>query len=187
MAGERGPLPKRTEERRRRNKPDRPVDRVAVGGDIDDLFGDEIADPAVENRIAAPLAGGPVPIPEANPEWHEVAVRIYESLPVSGQSIFFEPSDWASAYLICESISRDLSPQKVNVASHGEPPEYEEIVQPMKGANLAAYLKGLSGLGMTEGDRRRMSIELTRVDKKLVGDLPEGVTDIATAREGLLG
>lgn len=184
MAGERGPLPKRTEERRRRNKPERPVDRVAIGGDIDDLFGDEPADPTVEHRVNAgdfPRADQP----PADPDWHAVAVRIYESLADSGQSIFFEASDWAAAYLICESISRDLSDQWVNIGTAQEP-EMEKQKVPMKGANLAAYLKGLSGLGMTEGDRRRLSIELTRKDDRPAADLPDGVVDINSAREGLL-
>jgi hypothetical protein len=33
---------------------------------------------------------------------------------------------------------------------------------PMKGASMAAYLKGFAALGMTEGDRRRMGIEIHR-------------------------
>lgn len=186
MAGTRGPIGKRSEEKRRRNLPDRPVDRVAVGGDIDDLFGDDMPDERVETRIQADLAAKPVLMPDPDPDWHAVATMIYESLPESGQSIFFEPSDWAAAYLICESISRDLSEQYVNIGTALEP-EMEKQKVPMKGANLAAYLKGLGELGVTEGARRRLSIELTRATKTGPGELPEGVTDIATAREGLLG
>lgn len=184
MAGTRGPLPKRTEERRRRNKPERPVDRVAIGGDIDDLFGDDMPDEQVEHRIQA-KDFEPVVQPPADPEWHEVARMIYESLPDSGESIFFEPSDWAAAYLICESISRDLSDQWINIGTALEPEMVKQKV-PMKGANLAAYMKGLGELGVTEGARRRLSIELTRADNKPAAELPDGVVDINSAREGLL-
>lgn len=184
MAGTRGPLPKRTEERRRRNKPETPVDRVAIGGDIEDLFGDDLPDEQVEHRIQAD-GFEKVVKPPAGEDWHHVAVQLYDSLDQSGQSIFFEPSDWATAYLICESISRDLSDQWINTGTAMEP-QMEKQAVPMKGANLAAYLKGLSGLGVTEGDRRRLSIELTRAGDKPAKQLPDGVVDINSAREGLL-
>jgi hypothetical protein len=183
-----GPPAKRVEERRRRNKPERPIDRVAIGGDIDDLFGDGEPDAQVETRSKLEDESVPVfvPKPAADDDWHPIAQDIYDSLGKSGQKMFFEPSDWAVARLLCESISRDLKPQKVNVAGPGEPPEFEEVQTPMKGANLAAYLKGFAALGMTEADRRRMSMEFSR---PAAGDqpLPDGVTDINAAREGMFG
>lgn len=182
MAGERGPIGKRSEERRRRNLPDKPVDRVAIGGDVDDLFGDDMPDERAEHRIQAKDFGAVVK-PAADEEWHPVATQLYDSLGESGQSIFFEPSDWAAAYLICESLSRDLHEQPIGTDADGAP-IFGRV--PLKGANLAAYLKGLSGLGATEGDRRRLSIELTRASQA-PGELPAGVTDINSAREGLLG
>jgi hypothetical protein len=183
MAGSRGPLPKRSEERRRRNLPDRPVDRVAIGGDVDDLFGDDLPDERTEQRHE--FAGaGPVAMPPADEHWHPIAKMIYESLPQSGQSMFFEPSDWAAAYLVCESISRDLEEQVVGTTESGQ--VIKDFI-PMKGASLAAYTKILGELGMTEGARRRLSIELTRATpEKAAGELPEGVIDIKSAREGLL-
>lgn len=132
-----GPIPKRTEERRRRNK-DNPVDTIA--------------------------ASGPVTIPRACAKWHAIAKRIYNSLAPSGQSKFYEASDWATAYLLAESLSRDLKPQAVG---------YDELTHktirayiPLKGASLSAYLKAFAVLGMTEGDRRRMGIEITRTPAK---------------------
>jgi hypothetical protein len=183
-----GPIPKRTEERRRRNKPDRPVDRVAIDGDIDDLFGDGTPDPGLENRIAADDEDllEPAEKPDADEDWHPLVVELYESLSKSGQKIFYEPSDWAVARLLCESMSRDLKPQWINVGT-AEAPEMKQQELPLKGANLSAYLKGFAVLGMTEGDRRRMSIELTRKTHLQTGGLPEGVTDINAAREGMFG
>lgn len=181
-----GPIPKRSEERRRRNKPDRPVDRVAIDGDIDDLFGDGTPDPAVERRIQAddPDLLEPAEKPAFDEDWHPRVVELYDSLGKSGQKIFYEASDWAVARILCESMSRDLKPQWTNVGS-AEEPDMRQIEQPLKGANLSAYLKGFAELGMTEGARRRMSIELSRRPKLEGGQLPEGVTDINAAREAM--
>lgn len=136
--GSRGPVPKRSEQRRRANKP------ATLSGEISKAP----ATPTVE-------------APEASEEWHPVARRWYLSLAASGQATFYEPSDWATAYLIAESISRDLNPQFVGVtAGDRSEPIYEVI--PLKGASLAAYLKAMGNLLATEGDRRRASIELQR-------------------------
>ena len=131
---EHGPIPKRSEERRRRNKPDTPQDTVPVSG--------------------------PVTIPLADSKWHPIAKRIYESLESSGQSVFYEPSDWAAAYLLAESLSRDLKPQMV--AFDEVKGKVIRAYVPVKGASLAAYLKAFAALGVTEGDRRRMGIEIDR-------------------------
>ena len=146
---EHGPIPKRSEERRRQNKPETPLDKVD--------------------------ATGPVAIPKANPKWHPVAKSIYESLKSSGEAKFYEPSDWSTAYMLAESLSRDLNPQfvgmaeKKSVAKDGTlTDETKPVMQrlPLKGASLAAYLKGFAALGVTEGDRRRMGIEIDRKPQK---------------------
>lgn len=131
---ERGPVPKRSNQRRRRNQPDGPVDE-APGAAL-------------------------VPLPKANSKWHPLAKRWFESLAASGQSAFYEPSDWATAELIAESMSRDLKPQVVGISEEtGEP---VMAVIPLKGASLAAYLKAFTVLLVTEGDRRRARLELER-------------------------
>ena len=106
--GARGPAPKRPEERRRANKPETPQSSVEVHG--------------------------PVEIPVPNPRWHKLAIQLYEALRESGQACFFEPSDWAEAQLLAESLSRDL--------------------------------KAFAGLGVSEGDRRRMGITIRREAEK---------------------
>jgi hypothetical protein len=98
--------------------------------------------------------------PEPEEKWHPLAKRWYESLAASGQSVFYEPSDWATAVLIAESISRDLKPQFVGLNEESGEPIFESI--PMKGASLAGYLKAMTALVVTEGDRRRAGIELQR-------------------------
>lgn len=132
--GEHGPIPKRSEERRRNNKPETPQDSVEVTGLIK--------------------------IPPANPRWHKTARQIYESLEDSGQAKFYEPSDWAAAYLLAESLSRDLKPQALGVSQITG--KVVRATLPIKGASLSAYLKGFAALGVTEGDRRRIGIEIER-------------------------
>ncbi len=76
-----GPLPKRVEERRRRN---------AVPG---------------ETVVTMP---GRVKPPAAPRGCHPIARNLYNSLKASGQSQFFEPSDWQAARLAAEVTSRLL-------------------------------------------------------------------------------
>ena len=150
-----GPIPKRTEERRRRNKPEVPVESVPITG--------------------------PVQIPPADPKWHPTARLIYESLPTSGQAKFYEPSDWSTAYLLAESLSRDLKPQSIGITDEGK---VIHAYVPLKGASLAAYLKGFAALGVTEGDRRRMGIE---IDRKPLKSVPAGVTVMDEYRDAFSG
>ena len=90
-----GPVPKRSDVRRRVNKPEI---EIATGG-----------------------RGARVPIPAVDPEWHPIAARWFEALGESGQSEFYEPSDWAHAFLLTSVMSRTLSPltwQRITVASN---------------------------------------------------------------------
>jgi hypothetical protein len=109
------------------------------------------------DSITRAPSGGNATAPEADPGWHPVALAWYASLAVSGQHTFYEPSDWATAYLIAESISRDLNPQVVGVTDSGK---VVTDVIPMKGASLSAYLRAMTCLLVTEGDRRRHQVEL---------------------------
>lgn len=95
----------------------------------------------------------------ANPKWHPVAKRWFNSLKSSGQSQFYTDSDWGTAYVLAESMSRELRPQPI-VVGQGEHATIEFHELPPKGASLAAWLKGMTALLVTEGDRRRVSLEL---------------------------
>lgn len=129
----RGPVPKRSDQRRRTNQPASPITPA----------------PAAVQTVA----------PTSDPAWHKVAAAWYDSLALSGQSIFYEPSDWAVAYLIAESMSRDLMPQFVGFTESGE--VIMEAI-PLKGASLSAYLRAMAVLMVTEGDRRRLQVELAK-------------------------
>lgn len=128
-----GPVPKRSNQRRRRDSPD-----------------------------AIPLktgAGDPDFQPDpANSKWHPVAKRWYESLARSGQSSFYEPSDWATAWMLAETMSRELRPRYVGF--NEKTGEVVKVDMPISGSSLTAILKGMNDLVITEGARRRMRIEL---------------------------
>jgi len=84
--GTHGPIPKRSEERRRRNKDDGPGLVKAPSGppaDVPDL-------------------------PEPDALWHPIAADWYMSLRDSGQAAFYQPSDWAMARYAAELMSRGL-------------------------------------------------------------------------------
>lgn len=101
-----------------------------------------------------------VPVPEADPDWHPLAAKWYESLERSGQSYWYEPSDWAAAQIVAESMSRDLKPQFLGISE-----VTGEVVRgtvPINGTRLSGYLKAWTALLVTEGDRRRARIELER-------------------------
>lgn len=76
-----GPVPKRSSERRRRNK---------------------------TNEVeSAPFAGA-VEQPPGSDSWHEIARAWYASLAESGQAQFYEPSDWQTARYVAEAMTRNL-------------------------------------------------------------------------------
>jgi hypothetical protein len=87
-AGPRGPIPKRADQRRRKNEPEVPVQQPA----------------AVPDELT--LNCQP---PAANPMWHPTAAQWYAALPMSGQAIYYVHSDWQQGYLCADAISRDLS------------------------------------------------------------------------------
>lgn len=129
--GERGPTPKRSDQRLgHRSKAEKDATTKAPG--------------AVE-----------VEVPEPDPDWHPIATRWFVSLAKSGQSRFYEPSDWAVALYVAEGMSRSLLASRLS-------------------ANLfAAVVSASSNLLVTEGDRRRLRIELERA----AGDGAEAVDE----------
>ena len=131
MARTAGPVPKRSNQRRRRNKTD--VDSAPVA-----------------------VRPGEVRGPECPDELSGLARRWYESLRTSGQSEFYADSDWTSALIVARAIER-----------------FEE--RPTAHM-LTAILSGFGSLAATEGDRRRLRIELER---QTVGDEDEDAAVVA--------
>ena len=160
VKGAGGPVPKRSEQRRRKNAPVRPVKKAPAAA-------------------ASKTKSGR---PPCNSKWHVVARRWYMSLEESGQSVFYEPSDWALAYLIAESISREMKPQPMFNPLTGE--KVGEVERPPKGSSLAGWLKAMTSLLVTEGDRRRLQIELQQ-SAEPEAEAPSPVTDMRSWRENL--
>lgn len=113
-----GPTPKRSAERRRRN--------ITPGS-------------------TTVIREGNVHVPKLSAHTHAIAKGWYASLKTSGQSDFFEPSDWAAAILVAEMITRLL--------------EEEETTASL----FAGIWSAMGDLLTTESARRKMRMEVERV------------------------
>lgn len=81
----RGPVPKRSDQRRRRNKPEAaPAVVVAMG--------QQVVKPPTEDRA-----------------WHPYAKDWFRALKRSGQAQFYQESDWREAKLVAWLITQELS------------------------------------------------------------------------------
>lgn len=130
----------RSEERRRRNK-------TTESGEPTEVDKLEVDD----ERPAAP---------PAREGWHDMAKDFYQACCDSPQSVYYELSDYAALQLMCEDMSRNLKEQVVGIAEKTGEAVWE--VLPFKGATLGAYNKLMASLLVTEGDRRRLRIEIER-------------------------
>lgn len=85
----------------------------------------------------------PVKIPNADSNWHPIARKLWDSLKTSGQADFYQNSDWAFAYSLCEDLS------------------YYKKSGKRSGQMLQTIYSAFERLLVAEGDRRRVRIELT--------------------------
>ena len=92
---------------------------------------------------------GSVTVPKPHPKWHPAARQLWDSLPDSGQSRYYEPSDWAMAYVLMDDLSHYLR-------SHSR-----------QGVKLSALMSGFTTLLLTEGDRRRVRMEIERAGSSM--------------------
>lgn len=84
----------------------------------------------------------PTKIPNADRTWHPIALKLWEGLKTSGQADFYQNSDWAFAYSLCEDLS------------------YYKQSGKRSGQMLQTIYSAFERLLVTEGDRRRVRIEL---------------------------
>lgn len=141
VPGTRGPVPKRSAERRRRNSSSK-VETV----------------PAIVALVEPP---------DADPKWHPIAAGWFDSLKISGQSRFYEPSDWQAARLVAEVMSKNLRQKK-----------FSSVL-------FAAVSAAMSDLLTTEADRRRVRMEIERDQGG--EQQPAGITAIADYRKAIGG
>ncbi|QYB08016.1 hypothetical protein I1A62_29990 [Rhodococcus sp. USK10] len=142
--GTRGPVGKRESARTRRNKTD---------------------DNGVETKKAP--AAAKVRVPAEDRAWHSVVKGWWRSLKDSGQSAFFEPSDWQAARMTASFASKVF--KKLDNADVDD----LKRLRP----SVAQVWTMMADLGTTEVARRRVRIELIRAGE---GDeLDAEVVDIA--------
>jgi hypothetical protein len=97
---------------------------------------------------------------EPGEDWHPIAVRVWESCHTSGQADFYQDSDWAILWSLCEDLSH------YKQGSKGVDRETGELYnKPRSGQMLQAIMSQLNSLLLTEGERRRVRIELTQPDE----------------------
>jgi hypothetical protein len=114
-----GPIPQRSDQTVRRNKPEVPISKITTIG--------------------------PVQVPDlkiANP--HPLVTDLFESMKTSGQSKFYEPSDWAHAQVTFHFLNDLLWSSRPSAML------------------LSTVSSMLTSLLLTEGDRRRVRIEVER-------------------------
>ena len=128
-----GPPPKRSDQRRRRNKPDESQPNLTV----------------VKDDAPRPV----VKAPRVSPAWHPLMQDWFRALKQSGQARFYEPSDWQTARLLAEVMSQELN--------NGEG---------VKASMLAEFNRAAASLMTTEGERRRLRVELQAADGAVVDD-----------------
>lgn len=80
--------------------------------------------------------------PEPDPDWHPTALRMWEALPVSGQVHWYQQTDIAYAWFVCEELSRYCKSNKRSAMM------------------LTALDKAMTSLMLTEVERRKVRIEL---------------------------
>jgi hypothetical protein len=124
----------------------------------------------------------PVEIPEGDESWHRQAKAWFDSLTKSGQSRWYEPSDWAKAYLIAEGLNEYF--RDVDAG-----PAFDDNGRPLSArfanaATLKVLLSEMASLGVTESDRRRMRIEVTRKREATEDELAEVVRAQFQALDG---
>ncbi|WP_457062779.1 phage terminase small subunit [Mycobacteroides abscessus] len=123
-------MPKREDQRVRRNEQEIPTEKV--------------------------VALGRVPVPDLgleNP--HPFVVEFYESIRQSAQSNYYEPSDWQFARLTMYALNEELNAVYQSGDNKGKK-------KPLGVMKLQVLNQMMSTLLLTEGDRRRVRMEIER-------------------------
>ncbi|MEN6548698.1 MAG: hypothetical protein ABFE07_21835 [Armatimonadia bacterium] len=155
--GTRGPIPKRDEERRRQNKPERPTETIT--------------------------AHGTVRAPAGDPDWCRRAKALWREAKRSPMAQYYEGTDWQAIAYLCDLMTTLFRPGKltprleavITEAARLSQQQYGKLAKeenlylawmmapPRPSAQMVAAMNSLMGnLGLTEGDRRRMRIEIKR-------------------------
>lgn len=104
----------------------------------------------------------------ADPGWHPLIRDLYFDIRKSGQAAFYEPSDWGMLRIGCEVMSAQMNSGKPSAVM------------------FASWDALMARLLVTEGDRRRMRLELDR-DPQADPDRDAGVASMEDWRARLAG
>jgi hypothetical protein len=148
MAGTRGPIGKRDEERVRRNKPDQATETVTMIGTV-----------SVPELGEVSYMG----------ETHQLIIDLYDSIKQSAAVKFYEPTDWQVARIALYALNEELI-----AARH--------MGKPIGAMKLTAINQMLTSLTLTEGERRRARIEVSRAPSDSAGAEILDVTDMLRQR-----
>lgn len=159
-----GPVPKRSSERRRRNK----------GGDAG-IEPEQI-------KVDLPEVEAPAPYPW----WEATTTEFYLGHVGSVQTQFYEPSDYQLLLMVCEQLDRENKPKPI-VTGEGEDQTVTMMRVPMPGSKMTAILKALAELMATEGTRRRLRLEIERNNAAAELDPNNMPANVVALRQDLLG
>jgi hypothetical protein len=134
---------------------------MGTRGPIPKRIGDRLGNLTKADRAAVTQVTmtGPVKVPPAGRHWHPLARDWYRSLAESGQSRYYEPSDWQAARLVAEQLTRLMKLPEPFVDS----PAFRTIWATM------------NDLLTTEASRRRVKFEVSR---KPLASAPASVAKI---------
>lgn len=139
--GRTGPVPNHSDDLAR--------PRERKGGDVQ----------AVTKGVRRPTRGY-----NADRDWHPIARKLWDAVKESGQTDFYQQSDWAILYSLCDDLSHFKNSGKRS----------SQMAQTIYSA--------LGNLLVTEGDRRRVRIEL---DEPMPEKEPAAVLAIASYKAEL--
>lgn len=168
----RGPMPARSEERRRVNQPKGTFTKA------DDVVLDKNG---VNTR--------PTP-PEPKEDWDERALALYDSLRTSPGVIFMYDADWQTAWALVDQYDANIKPQFVGFEEtwNSEAAQMEQRAVrerlPIKGATLQSLFTQLQRIALVgEDTRRRMQFEAPMLDLSGNDGVDLGAEDDGVVRD----
>lgn len=132
-----------------------------------------------------PVAVGelmPTKRPPASKKWSAPVKRLYVSLGKSGQVAWYQDSDWAYAWFLCDQLDRYQKAEERFERWQAEMDAWYEAGEPEgekpKGGGrggsamkLKEIMAGLNNLLITEADRRRVRIELRHPESESLAEV----------------
>lgn len=88
--------------------------------------------------------GKPVSAPRAVDGWHYLCIELWDAMKESAQARYYEPSDWQFAKIQLHLLSQQLQAGRASAQM------------------VATINTALTNLLLTEGDRRRVRLEIQR-------------------------